>query len=148
MARDIDIGFPTVGGLVFQEIQTIASPLTLTAAIQYVYQKTLDRPFYFAGCFLSWDSGTWTNSESITITVDLKVDGTNWENFWTETLTAANAPLTTTIPNIVDANSRRNPQGFWVDGSGIRIGIQQTVEGDGFHVLSHVALQGIPEGGS
>lgn len=148
MPRDTDIGFPTQGGLVFSSVQTIASPITLTGDIQYLYEKTLDRPFFFAGCFLSWDSGAWITSESVTVTVDLKVDGVNWENFWTQTYTSANAPLTTVIPNIVDADARRNPQGFWVDGSGIRVGIQQTIVGAGYHVISHAAIQGIPEGGS
>lgn len=140
MAREVDIGSPTLHG--YKKVQTLPSPITLTAAIQYIYEKTLDRPFYFGGTHLSWDSGTWANSESVTITVDLKIDGTNWENLWTQTYTAAVAPLTVSVPNVIDANLRRNPQGFWNDGSGLRVGIQQTVEGDGFHVVSHSTIEG------
>jgi hypothetical protein len=127
---------------VVKKVTTIASPITLSAAAQYVYQKvSVGTPFYYGGTFLSWNTGAWAGGESVTVTLDLKIDGVNWENFWTETYTAANAPLSLAIPNIVDANLRKHPQGFWNDGSGIRVGLIQTVTGAGFHVVSHFTLE-------
>jgi hypothetical protein len=147
MGRDIDLGLTppngTTGALNFITVRTLASPVTLAAAMKYIYQVTgLTRPLYFAGTFLSWDSGAWATAESVTVTIDLMVDGVNWENFWTQTYIAANAPLTTVIPNIVDADLRRNPQGFWITGPGMRVGIQQTVVGAGYHVVSHSTVEG------
>lgn len=130
----------------FARIQTIASPVTLSAAMQYIYSRTAsDRPFFFAGGFLSWDSGTWASGETIAISVEMTVDGTNWEEMWSEQLVAASDPLTRPIPHLIDANGMKMPMGFWVGANcGIRVGIQQDAEHDGFHVISHNFVDGVP----
>jgi len=132
----------------FARIQTIASPVTLTGAAQYIYQRNGSaHPFYFAAGFLSWDSGAWATAEDVTITVDMTVDGTNWENYWTVTLVAAPIPLTYSVPNITDADLQRHPQGFWVGSNcGIRVGLVQPTVGAGYHVVSHNFVDGVRGG--
>jgi len=131
-------------GLDFARVQTIASPTTLSAAVQAIYSNTNGRPFFFGGGTISWDSGAWAGGESVTVNVDTKTDGSNWENLWTITLVAAAAPLTLGVPS--DANSAllNVPQGFWNDGSGVRVTAQQTVEGADFGVISHSFVDGVP----
>lgn len=128
----------------FSRVLTLPSPVTLTAAVQYIYQATPGRPFYFAGGFLSWNSGTWAAGETVTITVDLMIDGVNWENYWTVALIAAPIPLTYSVPSIIDAVLHRHPQGFWNDGSGVRVGIMQDAIHAGWHIVSHSFIDGRP----
>jgi len=134
-------------GLDFARVQTIASPTTLTGSAQYIYSRSGSaRPFYFAGGFLSWDSGAWAGGEDVDITVDLTVDGTNWENMWTKNLAAAASPLTVAVPSGDDEDNSLNiPQGFWVGSNcGLRVGIVQSVEGAGYGIVSHNFVDGVP----
>ena len=124
----------------FARVQTIASPVTLTGSAQYVYSRDAsDRPFYFGGGFFSWDSGAWAGGEDVTITVQVKVDGSNWETMWSLNLTAAASPLSVAVPSGYSEDSTLNiPVGFWVgQNNGVRVGIVQDTEGAGYHVVSH-----------
>ena len=145
--RDTNIGVPPAetetNNPGFSTARTLTSPVTLTGALKYVYQQVLSRPFYYGGTHLSWNSGAWATAESVTANIDIMVDGVNWENMWTVTRAAASAPLSVYIPYIVDASLVRNPFGFWVDGTGIRVGIVQTVVGAGYHVISHSTIEGL-----
>ena len=131
----------------FSRIQTIASPVTLTNAAQYIVSIAgSDRPFRFPAGWLSWNSGTWAGGEQITITIDLTADGTNWENTWTQMFAAAAVPLTVPIPFIVDGAAARVP---WPEmhigeNCGLRVGIVQNVIGGGWHVVSHNFSYGAP----
>ena len=128
----------------FARIQTLASPVTLDGTLQTVYSNTQGRPFFFAGYMFSWDSGAWAGGESVTINVDAKADGSNWENLWTKTLAAAASPLTVAVPSGDDEDASLNiPIGFW-SFCDIRVTIQQTVEGAGYHVVSHCGGDGVP----
>lgn len=134
-------------GLDFATVQTIASPVTLTGSIQYVYsQAGKDRPWYFAGGFFSQDSGAWTSGVTVDINVQLTVDGTNWANCWNAVqLAAASTSLELAVPH--EANTALLggiPRGFWVGaGVGVRVGIVQDAEHDGWQVWSHNFVDGV-----
>ena len=133
----------------FARVQTIASPVTLTVAVQYVYLRTAGvHPFYFGGGFFSQDSGAWATAESVEISIDVMVDGANWEDMWTApALVAAAAPLSKAIPSISPSATLNIPIGFWVgSGNGVRVGIAQSVEGAGFGVWSHNFVDGVRGG--
>ena len=131
----------------FGRVQTIASPVTLTGNYQYVYLRTAgNRPFFFAGGFFSQDSGAWAGGESVEISVDVMVDGTNWEDMWTApALVAAAAPLSKAVPSIAPSTTLNIPVGFWVGSqNGVRVGIKQSVVGAGYGVWSHNFVDGVP----
>ena len=131
----------------FANVATIASPVTLTAAIQYIYSRTASaRPFYFGGGFLSWDSGAWAGGETVDVNIQTSADGTNWANLWTMTqLVAAPAMPEVAIPHHSMTALLNLPVGFWVPANcGLRVGIIQNAEGAGFHVVSHKFIDGVP----
>jgi len=133
----------------FARVQTIASPVTLTNAIQYIYQRTAGaHPFYFAGGFFSWDSGAWAGGETVDINVQTSADGTNWVNMWTAVqLAAAPAMLEVAIPHEAMTNLLNIPKGFWVGSqNGVRVGIIQNAVGAGWHVVSHNFVDGVRGG--
>lgn len=131
----------------FARIQTIASPVTLTGAAQYIYSRAgSSRPFFFAGGWFSQDSGAWATGEDVTVTVQLTVDGTNWETAWSLNLVAAASPLSIAVPSGYSEDPTLNiPIGFWVGSNcGVRVGIIQNVEGAGYGVWSHNFVDGVP----
>jgi len=129
----------------FARVETIASPVTLTGSIQYIYSNAPGRPFYFAGGFISWDSGAWASAEAVDVNVQVKTDGTNWVDCWNMTqLTAAASPLEVAIPHEAATALLNIPKGFWNDGSGVRVGIVQGTVGAGYHVVSHKFVDGVP----
>ena len=132
----------------FARVQTIASPVTLTAAIQYVYSRAgSSRPFYFCGGFFSQDSGAWATGEQVDINVQVSTDGTNWVNCWNAVqLAAAAAPLDFAVPHEAMGTLLGGiPRGFWVGpNNGVRVGIVQGVEGAAFGVWSHNFVDGVP----
>lgn len=132
----------------FGRVQTLASPVTLDGTVQAIYSRDASaRPFFFAGGFLSWDSGAWAGGESVTINVDVKADGSNWENMWTLTLAAAASPLSVAVPAHANSALLNIPMGFWVgENNGVRVTLEQTAEGAGYHVVSHNFVDGKPGG--
>ncbi len=131
-------------GLDFAQVQTIASPVTLSAAAQYIYSDAPGRPFFFAGGLLSWDSGD-PADQTVTVIVQTKTDGTNWVTMWTKGLSALPSPLECAVPSGDDEDNSLNiPIGFWNNGSGVRVGISQAAEGGGWQVVSHSFIDGVP----
>ncbi len=132
----------------FARVETIASPVTASAAIQYVYSRTAgSRPFFFAGGWFSQDSGAWAGGEQVDINLQTMTDGSNWVNAWNAVqLAAASTALELAVPH--DANTLLLggiPKGFWVmPGNGVRVGIVQGVTGAGFGVWSHSFGDGVP----
>ena len=132
----------------FATVRTIASPVTLTGAIQYIYSRSGSaRPFFFAGGFLSWDSGAWATAEIVDINIQITGDGTNWVNCWNAVqLAAAAVPLDFAVPHEAMGTLLGGiPRGFWVgSGIGLRVGIVQGTVGAGYHVVSHNFVDGVP----
>lgn len=132
----------------FARVQTIASPITLSASIQYVYSRDAgDRPFYFCGGWFSKDSGAWVGGENVDINIQTKTDGSNWvDTFNIAQLGADPSPLEFAIPHeATGALLGGIPRGFWVmPGNGVRVGIVQDVIGGGWHVWSHSFGDGVP----
>lgn len=128
---------PPLKELLAKEVRTIPSLVTLKNLVQYVYQNSPGYPFYFSGGFMNRATGAWAGGESVTITVDVKIDGTNWINVWTKTIVAEPNPVGLAVP--ADANSAllNIPKGFYNNGGGVRVGIVQTVMGAGYHTWNH-----------
>ena len=138
-----------LANLDFARVQTIASPVTLSAAIQYVYQRAAGaHPFYFAGGFFSWNAGAWVGGETVDINVQTSADGVNWVNLWTAVqLAAAPLMLEVAIPHEAMTALLNLPKGFYVGSqNGVRVGIIQNAVGAGWHVVSHNFVDGIRGG--
>lgn len=118
------------------EVRTIASPVTLTGAVQYIYLNAPARPFFFAGGFISRASGAWATGETVIVTVDAKIDGTNYQNVWTATYLAEPSPILVPVPEA--------PWEFWNNGGGVRVGIVQSVVGAAFHTWNHSFIDAVP----
>uniref|UniRef100_A0A6M3JUS1 Uncharacterized protein n=1 Tax=viral metagenome TaxID=1070528 RepID=A0A6M3JUS1_9ZZZZ len=127
-------------------VQTLASPVTLSAAAQVtVYQRTAgDRPFYFTGGFFSWNSGD-PAADAVSIYVNVMVDGVNWENMWTMTLAALPSPLSLAVPSHANSALLNIPMGFYVmAGNGVQVTIGKNADAGGDHVVSHSFGDGVP----
>ena len=129
------------------EVRTIASPVTLTANYQYIHTQSPGVPFYFAGGFVSQATGAWAGGESVTIVVEVMIDGTNWDDIWSLVITAALAPTTLAVPShgtgLVATTLLNLPFGFYNNGGGVRVGIKQTVEGAGFGTWVHSFINAV-----
>jgi len=133
----------------FARVQTIASPVTLSGAIQYIYSRVAGaHPFYFAGGIISWDSGAWAGGETVDINVQTSSDGTNWANMWTAVqLAAAPTMLEVAIPHEAMTSLLNIPKSLWVGPNcGVRVGIIQNAVGAGWHVVSHNFVDGVRGG--
>jgi hypothetical protein len=129
----------------YAEVRTLASPVTLTAAVQYIYQSTPGRLFYFAGGFVRKASGAWAGGEGpVTITVDVMIDGVNWINLWTIAFAADPSPVAVAIPAHGNNALLNLPYGFWNNGGGVRVGIVQAAVGAGWHTWNHSFIDGVP----
>ena len=122
------------------QVRTLASPVTLTAALQYVYQSTPGTPFYFCGGFMKRVTGAWAGGETVTINVDIMIDGVNWNNIWTITFAAEPAPVLAAIPAHANSALLNLPYGFYNNGNGVRVGVIQNAVGAGFHTWAHSFL--------
>jgi hypothetical protein len=133
------------------EVRTIASPVTLTAAVQYIYQNTPGTPFLFTGGFMNIVTGAWATLESVTITVDVMIDGVNWRNAWTGIFSLALGypgdaahPIALAVPSpVITLLQQGMPQSFDNNGNGVRVGIVQTVEGAAYHTWAHSFLDAV-----
>jgi len=128
----------------YAEVRTLASPVTLTAVVQYIYSDSPGRPFHFTGGFINRATGAWATAESVTITVQVMIDAVNWVTIWTITFAAEPAPVTVAIPSHANSALLNLPYGFWNNGGGVRVGIVQTVVGAGYHTWNHSFIDGVP----
>jgi hypothetical protein len=143
-ARTIEsLGLDHDASLDIAQVRTIASPVTLTSALQYIFSSTPGTPFYFAGGFISRATGAWATSESVTVIVEVKFDGTNWRTVWTATFTAEPAQVAAAVPADADTALLNIPKGFYNNGDGVRVGIQQTVVGAGYHTWAHSFIDAV-----
>ena len=125
------------------EVRTIASPVTLTAIVQYIYTNSPGSPFYFAGGFVNRATGAWAGGESVTVNVEAQIDGATWIEIWTITFAAEPAPVLAAIPAHANSALLNIPFGFYNRGDGVRVGIVQTVEGAAFHTWDHSFIDGV-----
>lgn len=126
------------------EVRTLASPVTLTAVVQYVYTNSPGRPFYFAGGFMRRATGAWAGGESVTINVEVMIDGANWVQIWTITFAAEPSPTQVAVPAHANSALLNIPFGFWNKGDGVRVGIVQTAVGAGYHTWHHSFIDAVP----
>ena len=125
------------------QVRSIASPVTLTAALQYIYSNAPGTPFYFAGGWISPATGAWATGEAVTVVVEVKFDGTNWRTVWTESFTAAPAQVAVAVPADAATALLNIPKGFYNNGDGVRVGIKQTTEGAGYHTWAHSFIDAV-----
>ena len=125
------------------QVRTIASPVTLTGSLQYIFTNAPGTPFYFAGGFVSPATGAWATGESVTISLEVKFDGTNWRTVWTKVFTAAPPQVAVAVPADAATALLNYPHGFHNNGDGVRVGIQQTVVGAGYHTWAHSFIDAV-----
>ena len=125
------------------QVRTLTSPVTLTSALQYIYSNAPGTPFYFSGGFISPATGAWATGESVTVVVEVKFDGTNWRTVWSATFTAAPTMVAAAVPADAATALLNIPKGFYNNGNGVRVGIQQTVEGAGYHTWAHSFIDAV-----
>lgn len=126
------------------EVRSIDSPVTLTNVVQYIYTNSPGRPFYFAGGFVNRASGAWATGESVTVNVEVQIDGATWIEIWTITFAAEPSPVLAAIPSHANSALLNLPYGFWNKGDGVRVGIVQTVVGAGYHTWDHSFIDAVP----
>ena len=122
------------------EVRTIASPVTLTGVVQYIYTDSPGTPFKFTGGFVNRKTGGWGGGESVTVNVEVQIDGATWIEIWTITFAAEPSPVLAAIPSHANSALLNIPFGFTNRGDGVRVGIVQTVEGAAFHTWEHSFL--------
>lgn len=117
-----------------EEIPGQDNPILLSDFPQYIYWNESDHPFHFGGGELCRDSGSWLNGEEVIVTIDASCDGF-WKCIWDEKFSEESDIERKKIPDMFN------------DGAGLRIGIRQKVEGDGYHLWSYSFISAEREGG-
>lgn len=120
--------------------------ITLSATPTAIYTQEPDEAYYVPGCLIRKSSGTWAASENVTFTIEVQIDGTNWDAIWTCTFNNASQPANAGVAIPHEANSALLvgiPRGFWVlGGCGCRIMASQDVVGGGWHEWDYQVLDG------
>ena len=137
------IGLDLDTNLDLAQVRSISSPVTLTASLQYIFTNAPGTPFYFAGGFVSPATGAWAGGESVTISLEVKFDGTNWRTVWTKVITAAPPQVAVAVPADAATALLNIPKGFHNNGDGVRVGIQQTAVGAGYHTWAHSFIDAV-----
>ena len=137
------LGLDLDTNLELAQVRSIASPVTLTGSLQYIFTNAPGTPFYFAGGFVSPATGAWATGESVTIVIEVKFDGTNWRTVWTATFTAAPTRVAVAVPADGSTALLNIPKGFYNNGDGVRVGIVQSVVGAGYHTWAHSFIDAV-----
>ena len=93
-------------------------------------------PFYFGGGFIDFTGANFGAGEDTTLSVYIKVDGTNYRIVYTETFLASALPSPAVVPFPRDANTNIQPKGFYSK-QDVKVTIQQAAEGAGFNTLPY-----------
>ena len=109
--------------------------LTCDGTEQFIYTETNATVFMFGGCKLDFTGETFNTAESVTIRVYEKIDGTNYRVKYAETLTAVPSPVLVSVPR--SGTTENISQPFYNNGDGVRVSVEQTVEGDGYFTLPY-----------
>ncbi|MFA5401807.1 MAG: hypothetical protein WC359_15250 [Dehalococcoidia bacterium] len=117
--------------------------VTCDGTTQTIYERTGEsHPFYFAGGYIDFTGANFGAGEDTTITVDVRVDGTNYRTIYTETFLAAALPSPVAVPFPRDANTDVQPKGFYSK-QDVKVTITQAAVGAGWNTLPYRIIDGV-----